>query len=289
MKKILVPVDFSSHTDYSCRYALSVARVIGAEITLFHSFFDRIYFSDSGFATGFESGVMVTDEIILDFYRQKTEHLEKIAGEMKASLTEAEKKAIPIQCRMESGDPEMMIMQAIQSTSPDLVIMGSGGLGKKGFLGGSVAKRIIGHTNSPVIAVPGANFPPAIRNVAYMTNFDPADEEVITMIIKLLEPFQIKISCLHVLQQEEEEPARQKMAMLSEKISSGKLKESILCHIIGHDNYQEALKNFMDREKIDLIAFIPHRRNLLMNLFYHGITKKDLFLTQIPVLAIRPL
>jgi hypothetical protein len=43
----------------------------------------------------------------------------------------------------------------------------------------------------------------------------------------------------------------------------------------------------MDEKHVDLIAFIPHRRNVLQNLFYHGISKEDLFLTRIPIMAVR--
>ncbi len=45
----------------------------------------------------------------------------------------------------------------------------------------------------------------------------------------------------------------------------------------------------MDENKIDLIAFIPHKRNILKNLFYQGITREDLFLTRIPIMAVKPI
>ena len=84
--KILVPVDFSSHTKVFCSYAIYLAKLTGKDIILFHSFFDQIYSSDGGFATGFESGIMLTDEIILDFYRKKEIRLNEIAKEMRDSL-----------------------------------------------------------------------------------------------------------------------------------------------------------------------------------------------------------
>ncbi len=37
MIKILLPVDFSGHTEITCRYALEFARCGGAEIKLFHT------------------------------------------------------------------------------------------------------------------------------------------------------------------------------------------------------------------------------------------------------------
>jgi nucleotide-binding universal stress UspA family protein len=289
MKRILVPVDFSPHTAISCQYALSVAKATGAEIILFHSFFDQLYFSDGGFTTGFESGIMLTDEIILDFYKQKEAKLKGIAEELQAGMAHPDKSGVKINCRMESGDPEVQIMNVMGQLKPDLIIMGSGGMGKKGLLSGSVARRIIDHTEIPVIAVPGMEDVPAIKNVVYMTTFNPADNEIILKIDSILAPFQINMLCLHLLTDERETEARQKINLLSENPSLKELKGRITFHILHNQHQQETLRVFMDEHKIDLIAFIPHKRNMLKNLFYQGITKEDLFLTRIPIMAVKPI
>jgi len=38
MKKILVPVDFSGHTEITCKYAMELAKAYSAEIHIFHTF-----------------------------------------------------------------------------------------------------------------------------------------------------------------------------------------------------------------------------------------------------------
>ena len=136
MKKILVPVDFSPNTWISCDYARELALATGAEIILFHSFFEQIYFSDGGFATGFESGIMLTDEIILDFYRQKERQLEELTMELGKTDNGSINKPLEVSYIIESGDPEIQILNAIDKIKPDLVVMGSAGLGKKGCLSG---------------------------------------------------------------------------------------------------------------------------------------------------------
>lgn len=287
MDRILVPVDFSSHTAISCQYALSVAKKTGAEIILFHSFFDQIYFSDGGFSTSFESGIMLTDEIILDFYRQKEAKLKGIAEELKAGLIQPGESTVKCTCRMESGDPEVQIMSAIDRFKPDLIIMGSGGMGKKGLLSGSVARRIIDHTNLPVIAVPGMAEVLPVKNVVYMTAFDQADSDVISVIDSLLEPFRIKIFCLHILKNDKDTISKQKMNDLAGQLSLKNMGERVTFNILTDNQEHEALRDFLEEHNIDLIAFIPHKRNIFKNIFYQGITKDDLFLTRIPILAVR--
>jgi nucleotide-binding universal stress UspA family protein len=287
MKRILVPVDFSSHTNNSCRYALSVARVTGAEIILFHSFFDQLYFSDGGFSSGFESGIMLTDEIILDFYNQKEARLHEIAADLESEGLKYGKPVTKITCRMESGDPEVQILNAVKIVKPDMIIMGSEGMGKKSLLSGSVARRIIDHTDVPVIAVPMIEDIRPVKNAAYMTPLIPGDLDAISEIETILSDFQVNIFCVHLAKLEDMTDSEMKFKALVENPILNKLGGRISYHILP-DNEQGALPGFLKKFSIDLIAFIPHKRNLLQNIFYHGITKEDLFLTHIPVMAIKP-
>jgi nucleotide-binding universal stress UspA family protein len=287
MKRILVPVDFSLHTGISCRYALHLAKGDSAEIILFHSFFDQFYYSDGGLSTGFESGLMLTDEIILDFYKQKQLKLTELAGEMTAAMTKEEKEKIKVTCRMESGNPEVQIIHVIQQIQPQLIVMGSGGMGKKGLMSGSVARRIIDHTDIPVIAVPDIKILPEIKNVAYMTTFDPVDPEIISGIDRMLTAFRVNIFCLH-LSKNDTAIASEKMNKLSLNKALEHLENRISYFVSTDLNEKSILQNFMKANHIGLIAFIPHKRNIFENLFYQGITRDDLFQTMIPIMAFRP-
>jgi nucleotide-binding universal stress UspA family protein len=289
MKRILVPVDFSPHTGISCKYALHIAQGTGAEIILFHSFFDQLYYSDGGFTTGFESGIILTDEIILDFYKQKESKLNGIAEELRSSIAQPDKSGMKVSYRMESGDPEVQIINAIEQLRPDLIVMGSGGMGKKRMLSGSVARRIIDSTDIPVIAVPHLEKAHPINNVVYMTTFDPADIELIPEIDMSLSAFMVNIFCVHILRENTRTQAKLKITNLSENQSLNKLEGRISFHILNDDNDEESLRRFINENKIDLIAFIPHKRTVLKNIFYQGLTREDLFLTHIPIMAIKPI
>ncbi|MBW6459022.1 MAG: universal stress protein [Bacteroidales bacterium] len=288
MKKILVPVDFSNHTATSIRYARNIARVTGSEIILFHSFFDQIYFSNGGFSTGFESGMMLTDQIIRDFYRQKEEGLQKLADELITGSGEKGDAGIKVSTKTESGDPEVQIMQTIGQVNPDLIVMGSGGMGKKSLLSGSIARKIMNNAETPVIAVPELNVMPTIGHVAYMTNFDNGDIMAIRRIQSVLAGFPLNIHCLHLCQQGENEEAAIQLQKLAGSKELKKMKSPVSFQLLDAEDMRVALKNFIASNHISLIAFIPHKRNVIKNLLYQGLTKEDLFLTQTPVMAIQP-
>jgi nucleotide-binding universal stress UspA family protein len=289
MKRILVPVDFSSHTDISCKYALEIAKATGAELILFHSFFDQVYFSGGGFNPGgFESGIMLTDEIILDLQKQKEARLKELGNDLQSSLIYPDKPGLKVIYKMGIGDPEIQILQAIEQFEPDLIIMGSGGMGKKRLLSGSVARRVMNHAEIPVIAVPDLDKVPAIRNLVYMTNFDPSDQQVIFKIESLLSAFHLNISCLHLCEEKDSTTARQKMDDFAASSVLTELQGRITFHLLDNEDQQESLRVFIDEQNTDLVAFIPHKRNVLQNIVFQGLTKEDLFLTHIPILAVKP-
>jgi nucleotide-binding universal stress UspA family protein len=289
MKRILVPVDFSSHTGISCQYARAIAETTGAEIILFHSFFDQLYYSGAGFNSGgFESGIMLTDEIILDFQKQKESRLQELANDLKSSLSISGKSNVNVTYQMGIGDPEVQILQAIAEFEPDLIILGSGGMGKKRLLSGSVARRIMNTVNTPVIAVPNLEEAPPIKNVVYMTTFEPADPDIIAKIYTLLNIFDVNFFCLHLSNVNDSALANQKMNDFARSQIPKALEGRISFHLLDDENQDEALRNFLDEHKADLIAFIPHKRNILKSIVFQGLTKEDLFLTRIPILAIKP-
>lgn len=286
MKKILVPVDFSTHTAASCRFAAYLAHQIKAEVILFHSFLNQVFYTSGGLAAGFEAGIMLTDEMMLDFFKQKETLLQKLTRETLDYPKKSGFADLPVTYKIESGDPEVQILQAIETLKADLVIMGSAGMGKKGLLSGSVARRIMVHSKVPVIAVPGMENIPDIRNIAYMTNFDPGDHQAILKADALLAGMDIEIHLTHLTEADQHNHAHEKLRQLFENQYLRVVGSNIKHHVIASGDLNQSLNDFIQQNSITMLAFIPHKRNILKNLLYKGITKEDLFLTNLPLMAI---
>lgn len=284
MKKILVPVDFSQNTQTSCDFAGKIAQVTGAEIVLFHSFFEQIYFSDGGFSTGFESGILLTDDIILDFFRQKESKLQELCKEV-------EKKTGPgaagrVSCIIESGDPQIQILHIIQKQKPDLVVMGSSGIGKKGFLRGSVGKRVMDSTDVPVMAIPDAKKFSRLKNILYVTDIEDKDVSALLGLFSLLEEFDTQIHCLHLDVGGDDRLAGAGMKALSMHTDLEKFSDRIHFEVVPCSDPKECLVNYVSKKHVDLIAFIPHKKNFFKIFSRQDLTKEDLFLTGLPILGI---
>jgi nucleotide-binding universal stress UspA family protein len=286
MERILVPVDFSAHMDISCNYAVEIANVTGAEIILFHSFFEQIYFSDGGFATGFESGIMLTDEIVLDFYKQKEKQLEALADKIKSSANTQSERAPNIIRIIETGDPQIQILNVIDKLGPDLVIMGSAGLGKKGFLAGSVCKRIMDHSEIPVMAIPEIDTVKGFQNILYVTDMEQNDTLALNKISHMFEVFSCQVHCLHLNVGNKDKESEKQMIHLSQKEELKNDASRYKFHVISCEDPKVSLMDYIAVNDIQLIAFIPHKRNFF-NIFSHqDLTKGDLFLTGLPILGI---
>jgi len=287
MKKILVPVDFSQHTDISTHYAVEIATVYNAEILLFHAFFDQIYLTDSSFSTGYETNVMITEELIREFFTQKQNMLSDLKDRLMKSLATENKASVTIKTQIESGEPEYQILNVIEHLQPDLIIMGSSGIGKKNFLVGSVSKKIMENTTTPVLAIPATNEYNDIRNILYVTELSAPEQHNLKKIFKLFQGFNIQVHCLHLNQETKDQEPRNKMHELECWLEEKYHKENFSCHVINCKHPQDVIETFVKLKVIDMIAFIPHKRSTISNLFSKDLTERDLFQTNIPILAIQ--
>jgi nucleotide-binding universal stress UspA family protein len=286
MKKILVPVDFSSHAGISCSYAGELAAATGAEVVLFHSFFEQIYFSDGGFATGFESGIMLTDDLIRGFYKEKEKSLIDLKNKLEKKISIVTGKPINVTTVIESGDPQIQITIAVEKLEPDLVVMGSAGLGRKGFLAGSVCKHLMGATHVPVLAIPDILDYKGLENILYVTALGSGDMDALSHLSALLAGFSPKIHCLHLDVGQKDLDAPAEMELLKKEAITNKIIENIDFEVISCDDPNDCLRNFISGHGIQLIAFIPHKKNFFRIFTRQDLTKEDLFMTGLPILGI---
>jgi hypothetical protein len=102
----------------------------------------------------------------------------------------------------------------------------------------------------------------------------------------LLSPIKIQVHCLHICQQGKEMEAKAGIEKLSLKLSDHSKSPSIQFHVKPGPDPNEILQDFIKENRISILAFIPHKRNVFRSFNRQNLTKDDLFLTNIPILAI---
>ncbi|MFN0064030.1 MAG: universal stress protein [Myxococcaceae bacterium] len=142
-QKILVPTDFSKHSDDAVARAADIGHRYGASLTLLHTFQPVAY-------PVLEGAVIFTPNQLADAMTQSANELER----EKASAIEAGMKRV--ETHVLQGLPGEEIVRFAKKGAFDLIVMGSHGrTGLARVLVGSVAESVVRNAPCAVLLVRG--------------------------------------------------------------------------------------------------------------------------------------
>lgn len=287
MKKILVPVDFSGHTDISCRYAVEFARVYGGEIRLFHTYFDQIILADTSFPDTLDMSTIYNEELMKEIFRQAEYNMSELEQKLKQIIDKEKVEGVTITTTVVGGEIEHELKTMCYTFHPDLVVMGTTGKGNNINVWGKVSTFIIDHARVPVLTVPALRSYGGFRSVMFSADLSDGNAGTIETLLKLFAPFSFRIHVIHFLAKPKQTDAYVKMKALQFKFAREESAGLVTFKVSEYDSdNQQALDRFVQEYEIDLIAFQPHKHSLFYMLFSKKITKKNLFATNVPLLAI---
>jgi len=285
MKKILVPVDFSPHTDITCGYALELAKVYSSEILLFHTYFDQIILTETTFPDTMNMNAVYNEELIREMQKQSEKSMKELHEKLVERTEKAGLKNIRISTRIEGGDIEMELRMVCQDYHPEIVVMGTRGQGRNVNVWGRVSTYIINHAKVPVLTVPEIQDMLGFEVVMFAADLAENNASAIHKVMSLLKPFQSRLFVVHFITGKDDD--NEKMKALKQSFQDMENKDLVHFDLVrvAEDN-QKALDDYIRDHRIKVIAFQPHKRSVFYNLFTKNITKKNLFSTNIPLLAI---
>lgn len=139
-RKLLVPLDFSEHSEHALDIAVEMAASLGAQVHLVHA-----YELPVGPAMAY--GIAFPEEVTEKVRDAAARRLSKAWQEVEGAGLEGETHLVP-------GTPAEAIAATAERISADLVVMGTRGLsGLKHVLLGSVAERVLRLARCPVLTV----------------------------------------------------------------------------------------------------------------------------------------
>jgi nucleotide-binding universal stress UspA family protein len=131
MKRVLLAVDGSDHSQRATAVAEEMAKMSGAELIVFHA-------HEEGIGSPVETRKEAAD-LVNGVVDELMKHGVNARGEAKGT---------------HSGRAPQEIIEAAKSADADLIVLGSRGLSDfAGLLVGSVAHKVIHHAESPVLVV----------------------------------------------------------------------------------------------------------------------------------------
>lgn len=285
MKKIVVPVDFSENTECACNYAIHFAEKEETEIVLFHAYMYPIATADMTDDV-VDSSTLVTPEIMDSIERSAKAGMKRLKDKLEKKLKDENIKTIQLKTKVTNGMAEYEIIDLCDNYHPDMVIMSSSGQGhKSGRLLGSIALKILEHATIPVLTLPDNTEYQKIRNVLYITDFDESDITAVENLVNILDPFKVKIHCLHVEHSKKDLIDNMLMDYLKEHFEDEFKKGTMFFEIVQDKDVLKAVEEYIDDKEIDLVALLHHKRGLLSHLFRPNMAKKIFYHTGQPLLT----
>lgn len=278
MKQILVPTDFSDNALNAFHYALQIANKLNATITTLHTYVVRFITPSNTDLSALQDMVDNEVDIELEQYKAETQKLHQFAEEKGFG-------AVNINHILRKGFVVDEIEEVTKTMEFELVVMGTKGANViKETLWGSNTVAAIDRLKCPVLVVPyNAKFT-QIAKVAYATNCDAHDIDIIKKVQAFAALFAADMHCVHV-------------SFLDEAWDKQKLEEFEKLHeetlqttgtkleVIESEGVLEGLNDYIDQNNISVIAMHTHKRTLLEKIFLSSYTHRMAYHTHIPLLS----
>lgn len=138
IQRILVPFDFSEHSEKALRWAAAMGEKWGAPLLLLHVVAPPVY---PPMMAGFMDPTQFETSLKLDAEKRLRQVAEGLQG-------------VRAEARVEIAEPFHEICRVAQEGRSDLIVMGTHGrTGMAHVLLGSVAERVVRHAPCPVLVV----------------------------------------------------------------------------------------------------------------------------------------
>jgi nucleotide-binding universal stress UspA family protein len=268
MKQILIPSDFSANAKLAEQYAITIFGS-DAEYTLLNSF----EVPHSG------ATMLISIADILQKDADQLLHVER--DSLLAQFPDLTLKTVSA-----IGQPAFAIKKHTQTEGIDVVVMGTkGATGLKGILIGSVAANTMSELKCPVITVPESTNLVVPKKILFA-----ADDQCLTEgklpdeLVKLANKWGAEVLILNVVAPGEMKHVGN--ATGDERKPIGvfeNVNHSI--HFISDADINSGIQSFMKEHKVDLLAMITRKTDLISNLFGLSNTKGMMMTASLPLMA----
>ena len=263
MQKILLPTDFSEHSRASALYAAQMAHLMNARLDIAHV-------TDIVPSVGiYESAQQLTDQKLRGAFNALVKAMEEAVGESFAYET-----------FILSGTTTSTL--AALAERYELVVMSSKGeVDLDRFFLGSTTKYLIQQNQAPILVVPPAYTFKKIEKVVWaLDSHEVTTFKQIHPLPVIASHFNAKVEIFHHDEGPGEEGLQLDLAIFLEDI------EYSIHYDFGNANIIDAILDFAQDAKSDLIAMIHHPRNLLLQFINPSKTLNSISKSKTPLLVL---
>lgn len=260
MNKILVPIDFSSRSEYAAKLAAKIGKKTSCEIYLLHLVELPTGLVDMGAGSNFS----IPESMM---------YIRKV----KEKILDYKKRFFSPKCEVKYAirfqNPHEGIEQFSKKIGADLIVMGSQGVSDfEEMIIGSNTEKTVRTSDIPVIVVKTDSENFKLKNLVFASNYKEENKEAFEKFLDFSKLFNAKVHLLKVNTIGKFEST----AVTKEKIQEFVKDYDLPKHTINVYNDTSVVKgivNFSREINADLIALCTHGRSGLSHLFNGSITK----------------
>ena len=264
MKTIVVATDFSPAAQNAAVYAAHLSKHLNAHLEMVHSYVIPFAYTDSPVP------LLNIDEI------------QKIAEDsMEAELLRLKSiTGMDVTSQILPGDISDSLIDIIEKSAPDLIVMGTSGQGSDSILWGSMAVKALRNLKAPVLAVPSNVSWRPIQKICFAADYDQVSEHTpSTEILNWADSMNASIDVIHVDKPEKAVTPPMMLVNMLQSINP-------TYHAIINENIEGGVAEFLHDHKIDWLLVIPKKYGFFENLFHKSRTKLLTQVSNVPVLAL---
>lgn len=295
--RILCATDFSDCADRALMYALSLASTWKAEVSLLH-------------VLEFDPGLNPDYPVHQIYLKELRKEANRNLAALQSRIAEFQ---VPVDQRMEVGEPSQRIEAVAKESAPDLIVVGTHGrTGLSHVLLGSTAERVVRTAVCPVLSVrvgvAKQNGPPAsesVRGIRMQRILVPIDfsdcsldaleyaaafarhEGGAIMILHVMEPvaYGLDFTLSHAKEaRQQRNELRRRLEELARGLSIGGVKAD---HVLRGGLPNDSITEYAREHGHDVIIMGTHGRRGLSHILTGSIAGAMLRMAPCPVLTVR--
>ncbi len=274
MKKILFPTDFSENSLNAFVYALHLAKKMKAEIVTLHvypiiagtygDYYDFIY-----------ENYDINELAQFENYKSEVPKLRMLAEKEQC-------QSVRVSHILKQGDAVNDILDIAEKENADMIVMGTtGASGVKEVFLGTVTEKVMNHAKTVVLAISEKAQYKGVKNILFLAELDKLQTTALKQVEQLAEAFNAHIDVLQIKSKHSD-----KEESLLKKWKKQFLESDISFYILASTSIEDTVIDFIQLNKIDIVAMPVHEKNFFERLFLFSLSRQMAFHSQVPVLAI---
>lgn len=271
MNTLLVPSDFSTSAENALQYAVAMAKEYKFEVYLYH--------------VVQLSAPSVSHIVYVDDFSALVKDTEKKMQERVSSLA-FEHPEVQFSSKVESGLLLDSINDMCAAINPVAIVMGITGEGNAiDKMIGSNAVLAMKNLNTPLLIIPHNTFFTPVTKICMACDLkNVLTATPLASIKAFTKLFRANLHILNVDFQNRHYTAETPDELENLEYILEDIQHEM--HFIEHENVQDAISDFVDQNKMDMLIMIPKKHSFFESLFHKSQTKEMVYHSHVPILAL---